>query len=401
MDSPTEATIRRIFHIGEPPQNYTMTKLSNLNENTPWWDACNPPYYGGGCFEISWTRTGLDCLALAGQPPRLSLYKEGAPSEPLVFYDDFIKNVGGKIVADSDKLTDGKSFLRRYSFPKGAIELEFDGDAELSIESETNSPELHAKFRELAGKLLSKPPAGRVSVMISTQYGPEFQTLGIGGHVIERGNYEDHVLEAFDKIISDLKSNTPSGRLSIFNGPPGGGKTFLVKAILQAADNSICVIVPSNMLQELSSPSVIPSLIDLRKSKGKEVPIVFMVEDADECLVTRADGNMSAISAVLNLCDGIIGSLLDIRIVATTNADKMQLDKALIRPGRLSANVEIQPLPYWKAGEVLKRITNNPEAVLPEDRKYSLAEVYSLAKDGTVRATGVAKETKGKMGFGA
>ena len=384
-----------------PPNERPMTKLSELNENTPWWDACSPPYYGGGCFEIGWVRTGLDCLAIAGQPPRLSLYKDGAPSEPLQYYDTAIKAMGGKIVSENLKLSEGKSFVRRYVFPSGAVELNFDGDASLEFESETNSPELNQKFSELAKTLLEKPPAGRVSVMISTQHGPEFQSLGIGGHNIERGNYEDHVLQAFDKIIADLKSNAPSGRLSIFNGPPGGGKTFLVKAILQAADNSVCVIVPSNMLQELSSPSVIPSLIELRRSKGKEVPIVFMVEDADECLVTRADGNMSAISAVLNLCDGIIGSLLDIRIVATTNADKMQLDKALIRPGRLSANVEIQALPFDKALEILRRITNNPEAELPETRKFTLAELYCLAKDGTVRAVGVAKETKGRMGFGA
>lgn len=384
-----------------PPSN-SMTKISEITENTPWWDACSPPYYGGGAFDIGWARTGLDCMSIAGQPSRLSLYKEGAPTEPIEYYDAFVKNLGGKPVSEGNgKPGLGENSTRRYVWPRGAVQLTFDGDADLEIAIETNDRVLYDKLAEMTTKLHTKPPAGRVYVMVSTQYGPEFQSLGIGGHTIERGNYEDHVLEAFDKIISDLKRPDPSGRLAIFNGPAGCGKTHAVKGILQAADNSICIVVPSNLLQELASPSIIPSLIELRKSKGKEVPIVFIVEDADECLVNRADGNMSSISAVLNLCDGIIGSLLDIRIVATTNADKMQLDRALVRPGRLSANVEVQPLTYEHALETLRRISNNPEAILPENRKYSLAELYSLSKDGTVRATGVAKESKGRMGFGA
>ncbi len=49
---------------------------------------------------------------------------------------------------------------------------------------------------------------------------------------------------------------------------------------------------------------------------------MLIVEDADECLVQRGSDNMSTIASVLNISDGILGSILDVRVLATTNAEK-------------------------------------------------------------------------------
>lgn len=372
-----------------------LSKINDVNPNGSWWEATESPYYGNAVLDIIWARLGLELMALAGGPPRLEGYKSGTLKEEIGGFIDKIQALGLRLVS---KNGDEKSSIQTLVNPRSCASVEFKSDSSVEVALETNDPDLHNKFKELLQSSIStKQNAGRVHVMVSTSYGPDFESMGIGGHTIERGNYTDEVLLAYDQIIKDLKSSDPMGRLSIFNGPAGTGKSYLIRAILQEADNSVCVVVPSHLLVELSSPSIIPSLIELRKSKGKDVPIVFLVEDADECLVHREDGNMSAISAVLNLCDGIIGSMLDIRIIATTNANKMELDKALIRPGRLSANVEVHPLVREKAESVLKRL--NPNITLPEGNKFTLAELYSLSRGGEMTATGISNVPKGKMGF--
>lgn len=375
-------------------KDYNLSKVEDIDITKPWWEIPNVSGFGNVGLDTNWAQYALELMALKGAPARLYTYKDGSPKESIEVIVTKINDLGARLV--SKTVYDDKTSIMQFVNETSCVEVKYNGDSRLELAVETNNADFFEKIKTLIkDDMTNKPPAGRVHVMVSTQYGPEFEGMGIGGHELVRGNYTEGVLEAFDKIIQDLKSNEPTGRLSIFNGPPGTGKTYLIRAILQAADNSICVVVPAGMLQELSSPSVIPSLIELRKNKGKNVPIVFLVEDADECLVTREDGNMSSISAVLNLCDGILGSLLDIRVIATTNADRMQLDKALIRPGRLSANVEVQALPFEKAKEVAERLG----FTLPSEGKYTLAELYNLSKGGNVTATGIKVSTKGKMGF--
>jgi len=227
--------------------------------------------------------------------------------------------------------------------------------------------------------------------------------MGIGGQPLERGNYEDDVLKGFDRIVSDLSSSTPAGRVSILDGKPGGGKTFLVRGLLDAVKDVIFVIVPSNLVQELAQPGMIPALVKLHQSRGQR-PMVFLIEDADECLAPRMGDNMSSVSAVLNLGDGILGQLLDVRIVATTNARHQDVDEAIKRPGRLSAMIHVGLLSPEKAGEVYQRLTGKPPYLFELDKmvgplfkgKTSLAEVYQLARD----SGWIPPPKERKMGFG-
>ena len=104
--------------------------------------------------------------------------------------------------------------------------------------------------------------------------------------------------------------------------------------------------------------------------------------------------NMSNISAVLNLAEGILSDTLDIRIVATTNAERTEMDKALIRPGRLGAYLQVPTLSIPQASKILVRLCKDKVDFTVEQakellssekydeidlREITLADVYAVA----------------------
>lgn len=83
---------------------------------------------------------------------------------------------------------------------------------------------------------------------------------------------------------------------------------------------------------------------------------------------------------ILNLGDGIPGELADIRIVATINAKRIDIDPAILRPGRLCLHVSFAKLNREKALAIYSRLTHGKE--LPSgSENATLAEVYRMARD--------------------
>src|SRR5690606_35881131 len=98
------------------------------------------------------------------------------------------------------------------------------------------------------------------------------------------------------------------------------------------------------------------------KKKNK---IVLILEDADDVLAPREQTNMAGIHSILNLTDGILGKILNVRIIATTNALAKSLDRAIIRPGRLCVHSEVGPLSQDHAQRIFEREGGKGE--LPKD----------------------------------
>jgi SpoVK/Ycf46/Vps4 family AAA+-type ATPase len=129
--------------------------------------------------------------------------------------------------------------------------------------------------------------------------------------------------------------------------------------------------------------------------------MVLVIEDADRCLTSRGSDNISAISAILNLSDGIIGNLLDLRIVCTTNAEIDNIDAALMRSGRLSARIEVNLLDVEQAKVIYTRVGGTQEQVW-DKKYYSLSDVYALAKGKVIEESpGQGNSRKQKVGFAA
>ncbi len=250
-----------------------------------------------------------------------------------------------------------------------------------------NDPALRKKAQDLFAKHVRptppEPPVG--SVFVLTRRGSEYSThrIGVAGHPIERGNYSQTVLASYDHVVADLNSSTPCGRLVIFSGEPGSGKTFLVRSILAGVDNATHLLVPPHCVKHLGDPEMIKVMSEARCGAG---PLVILAEDADDCLVPREqDGghvSLESIQAVLNLGDGILGNVLNVRVVITTNAHEMKMDRAAIRPGRLCKHVHVGALTGAEARSVLVRLVGPDKAEGKlGSQDVTLASVYAMARD--------------------
>jgi hypothetical protein len=223
-----------------------------------------------------------------------------------------------------------------------------------------------------------KVESGTIYMLLSTASGYEFQSLpALVNNPLERGNYTPQVMEAYDRAMGDILKRNPAGRIAIFDGPPGSGKTFLIKAMVSELDTekAVFVFVGSNLLASLSGPEFVPAMIRFA-SQNEDKALVLIVEDADECIAPRDGYNMSSVSAVLNFGDGLLGSLLDIRLVMTTNAKRTEMDPAILRPGRLSSLIKVDKLPTEQANTVYERLTTKKGEY---DVPKTIAEIYSDA----------------------
>jgi hypothetical protein len=314
----------------------------------------------------------------------------------------------------------GKSAL--YIFTEGVVDFFFpkigsNGDGSISFVS--CDPYLTESLKEISKLIVKQEPAGRVHVLVPSTSGVSKYAIGLGAIPLEKSNYRPEVLTAYDRIVKDLNSPDPFGRLAILSGPTGTGKTYLIRALMGELPNIVFLLLPSNMTASLSGPEILSALIDaseetnctceecVEKSDStlddlkaffeskdmvpyptpsnskhsKKRTIALVIEDADECLSNRASDNISAISAVLNLSDGIIGNCLDLRIICTTNQEIENIDTALLRSGRLSEHIEVGLLDVEQAKAVYQRIGGIVEQKWSK-KFYPLSDIYAMAKNG-------------------
>ncbi len=252
----------------------------------------------------------------------------------------------------SEKLQLHLTFWNTPGYNNNDVKYEANG---IGIDFLTEDKEIYNKLIALCDEFVQlKSDEGCIYVLKSS---PSGLTLGEAGHAAEDlviDNYSPEVMEKYDHMIEDLKSKKPCGRLSIVSGVPGTGKSYLLKAMLNHSNEMMFILVRPDLATHLGDPEFVSVLINHRE---EDKPFVFIVEDADSIIAERMADNMGAISSILNLSDGILGSTLDIRIIATTNAKKQEFDQAVMRPGRLCTHIEPNKLSAEHANNIFKRET--------------------------------------------
>lgn len=289
---------------------------------------------------------------------------------------EFLEQKGGKLVY---QLHHEKFGSHIFLWDNSIVELEFSGENYMSFAVNSLSKEFITELRNFIKPLFVNEIAqGHVFAIVSHNGNLSLNNIGNAGISLERRNYNPKVLEDYDYVVKDLNSSSPSGRIAIMEGEPGTGKTHLVRAMLMEVPDAMFVLVSPDMVSQMGGPQLLPLLISQRRNQ--DGPIILVLEDADKCLVTRQGDNINSIQSLLNLGDGILGSLLDLRIIATTNAKKLEMEAAIMRPGRLSRRLEVGLLSANTAKNVFTALCPNVEVPSDITGKLSLATVYSLAR---------------------
>lgn len=181
--------------------------------------------------------------------------------------------------------------------------------------------------------------------------------------------------------IQEMLAEGNRGKMVILTGPPGTGKTYLVRSLLTSVECNP-LLVPADLAGTLGDPKFVTALMNWARPE-RDQPILLVIEDADSILALRDKANMSALSTLLNLGDGLLGEVLNLRVLCTTNSDASMFDAATMRPGRLLTHLKVGALLPEELPDAVRAIC--PE-LLDTDRLWSQGP-FKIPEEPTTLAT--------------
>jgi hypothetical protein len=189
-------------------------------------------------------------------------------------------------------------------------------------------------------------------------------------------NYDDSFEKTNERILEWCKDfSLENNRIVLLHGEPGSGKTNYIKYLLNQANTVRKIYIPPTYVEALADPAFLGFIKNYSNS-------LLIIEDAEKILVSREqDDYNSAMSILLNLADGIMGSVLNFKIIATFNTNEERIDKALKRKGRMFLKHYFDKLSKEKTRHLYYKLYN---AEPPEER-MTLGDIYNSESNGDIK----------------
>ena len=196
-------------------------------------------------------------------------------------------------------------------------------------------------------------------------------------------NYNDDLLDVHNHIVKCLNKKNKSG-LVLFHGIPGTGKSTYIRYLIHKVKKTV-IFLPPRIAANLDSPGMTSLLVENSNC-------IFIIEDAEELIKSREGNGGSNISMLLNLTDGMLGESIGVQVICTFNTHMNNIDKALLRKGRLIASYEFKELQANKSQTLLESLGTKNYIT---NGKMTLSDIYNVNDKGDEYC----KSDKIKIGF--
>jgi len=193
-------------------------------------------------------------------------------------------------------------------------------------------------------------------------------------------NYTPDTRAKINKLWTVEPDAEKGGKLILFTGIPGTGKTFAIRAMAEEWGDWCqihYVMDPEKFFSEgdylfkviLGGEDMIAGKLNSDEDvidKEEERPEwrLIVLEDAGELIAKDAKTQVGqGLSRLLNLCEGLLGQGLRVMVLITTNEELGNLHKAVVRPGRILSQISFNAFDRPAAMEWLTDHELDPASV--------------------------------------
>ena len=191
-----------------------------------------------------------------------------------------------------------------------------------------------------------------------------------------RDNYTAPVQKGIEDAIgtSPRELSNGIGKILVWHGPPGTGKTYAVRALMSAwmpwCDSKV-ILDPARAIQ---NRDFFEDLILFDSSQTKsDAWKLWIIEDANVLFEPDPyDRNGGIIGKLLSCSDGLLGQGSRSMFLITTNLKESAIPPSLLRPGRCLSKVTFEPFSPLQAQGWLGDNFGRPQKSLPLAKLFEI-----------------------------
>lgn len=181
-------------------------------------------------------------------------------------------------------------------------------------------------------------------------------------------NYNDDFKPINDKINKLIHQDDSC--IMILHGKPGTGKTSYIRDLIGTNSDVKFYWLDSSMFAYVDSSEFIEYISTCKNA-------VFILEDSESLLKPRENHHNPAMQSLLNISDGILGDSLKLKFICTFNTDLQNIDKAILRKGRMKIKYEFKDLEKEKVEKLFEKLSIDKSLA----KSMPLCDVYNFLED--------------------